>query len=253
MLHILRPEIFQSGKDGNGDGMQSFLKSIHLETREKDAFVVHALFSLICILMIVAPVNVRTGIRLFVLVIVYDLILVFVGWFRKDRDWLQLWIFVSILSLFQVFPDWFLSAQLKILVFPEDGLFKIGTVSGYMMGLWTIPLFIIVFVGEQMEKRFSSGKAALGVGFLSLIMFGGSEQTLWMLESWYARNVTMVGHVAIYILIPEIILGLATWYGYKMVKSRNVLYKTIAAFGIMQLYLGSAAYFYFVLETLVRS
>jgi hypothetical protein len=45
--------------------------------------------------------------------------------------------------MLQIWPDWFLSAQLEILVFPEDGLFKIGTVSGYMLFLWAIPFFII--------------------------------------------------------------------------------------------------------------
>lgn len=231
--------------------MQTFLRSIGFTTQERDAVVVHVLFILISILLISAPITIRSGVRLFVLVVVYNLILMFVGWLRKDDEWLQLWIFSAILSVFQVFPDWFLSAQLDILVFPEDGLFKIGTVSGYMLGLWTIPIFMILFVGEQIEKRYSPGKAVLVVAVLSLIIFGGSEQTLWMLDSWYAKNITMVGHVALYILVPEIILGLAAWYSYRIVKNQNLLHKVVAAFVVMQLYLGSAVSFYFLLEKLI--
>ncbi len=231
--------------------MQTFLRSIGFTTQERDAVVVHILFILISILLISAPISIRSGVRLFILVAVYNLILMFVGWIRKDDEWLQLWIFSAILSVFQVFPDWFLSAQLDILVFPEDGLFKIGTVSGYMMGLWTIPLFMILFVGEQIEKRYTQGKAVLVVAALSLIIFGGSEQTLWMLDSWYAKNITMVGHVALYILVPEIILGLAAWYSYKIVKNRNLLHKVVAAFVVMRLYLGSAVSFYFLVEKLI--
>ncbi|RPJ81485.1 MAG: hypothetical protein EHJ94_04340 [Deltaproteobacteria bacterium] len=231
--------------------MQTFLKSIGFTTRERDAVVVHILFILISILLISAPMNIRSGVRLFVLVVVYNLILAIVGWLRKDDEWLQLWMFSAILSVFQVFPDWFLSAQLDILVFPEDGLFKIGTVSGYMMGLWTIPLFMILFVGEQIEKRYSQGKAVQVVALLSLMIFGGSEQTLWMLDSCYAKNVTMVGHVALYILIPEIVLGLAAWYGFRIVKNRTLLHKAVVAFAVMQLYLGSAALFYFLVEKLI--
>jgi hypothetical protein len=231
--------------------MQTFLRSIGFTTQERDAVVVHVLFILISILLISAPITIRSGVRLFILVVVYNLILMFIGWLRKDDEWLQLWIFSAILSVFQVFPDWFLSAQLDILVFPEDGLFKIGTVSGYMMGLWTIPLFMILFVGEQIEKRYSKEKAVLVVAALSLIIFGGSEQTLWMLDSWYAKNITMVGHVALYILVPEIILGLAAWYSYKIVKNQNLFHKVVAAFVVMQLYLGSAVSFYFLLEKLI--
>lgn len=233
--------------------MQSFLKSMQLETSEKDALVIHAVFSLICVLLLAAPMGLRSGIRMMILVIGYSIILAGVGWYRRDRDWISLWAFSAILSVFQVFPDWFLSAQLNILVFPEDGLFKIGTVSGYMAGLWTIPLFIIVFAGNRLEARYSTATASLGVGILSLVIFGGSEQTLWMLESWYARNVTMAGHVALYILFPEILLGLAAWFGYKIVKNRGLVWKTGAAFCVMQLYLGSACFWYFFLEKIVFS
>lgn len=233
--------------------MQSVSESIHLETSDKDALIVHAVFSLICVVLLAAPIGLPSGVRMMILVVVYSLILAGVGWFRDDRDWIDLWLFSAILSLFQVFPDWFLSAQLNILVFPEDGLFKIGTVSGYMMGLWTIPLFIIVFAGNRIEKRYSAPKAVMGVSILSLVIFGGSEQTLWMLESWYAQNVTMVGHVALYILIPEILLGLAAWSGYRAVKNRSLVQKTIVASCIMQLYLGSASFFYFILEKVVWS
>ncbi len=89
-----------------------------------------------------APVNIKPGIRMLFLVIIYNLAILLYGGWRKYDDWSNLWVFAFILSIFQVFPDWFLSAQLNILVFPEDGLAKIGTVSGYMAGLWTIPIFL---------------------------------------------------------------------------------------------------------------
>ena len=66
------------------------------------------------------------GIKLFILVLSYNLLIPLVGLFRKNSDWIKLWIFVFLISLFQIFPDWFLSAQLNILVFPEDGFFKIA-------------------------------------------------------------------------------------------------------------------------------
>lgn len=64
----------------------------------------------------------------------------------------RIWKFLVPLSILMVFPDWFLSAVLQTLVFPEDGFLKIGTVSGYMAGLWAIPLFICVYTGIKLEE-----------------------------------------------------------------------------------------------------
>jgi NADH:ubiquinone oxidoreductase subunit 2 (subunit N) len=154
--------------------------------------------------------------------------------------------------LFQIFPDWFLSAQLNVLVFPEDGLFKIGSVSGYMIGLWTIPLFIICFIGVKIKEQYSHISALVIVGLISLGIFAIAEQTLWMLQSWYPQNVTLLfDHLAVYIIIPEVILGLSTFYYYEKMKSEHIILVIIVAFGIMLLYLGSASFFYFLFEKII--
>jgi hypothetical protein len=75
---------------------------------------------------------------------------------------------------------------------------------------------------------------------------------VWMLPSWYARNVAMAGHTALYIIIPEIILGVSCLYCYERVREKSHLVKIPGAFLVMQLYLGSAALFYFVIERLIR-
>ena len=167
---------------------------------------------------------------------------------RGYEDWVNLWLFAMILSLFQIFPDWFLSAQLGILALPEDGLFKIGTVSGYMGGLWVIPITLIVYIGRRIETRFSTPKAYFAVGLASLLIFGGSEQTSWMISAWHAQNVIMVGGTAIYILIPEIILGLSSFFCFQQIEISPHWLKIPAGFLLMQLYLGSAVFFYFIIE-----
>jgi hypothetical protein len=122
---------------------------------------------------------------------------------QRHQEIFNIWLFSFILSLFQIWPDWFLSSELNILVFPEDGLFKIGTVSGYMLGLWTIPFFILIYVGIRCKEKYSGKTLYLIIASSSLIIFGFAEATMWMLQSWYAQNVTTIlGHVAIYIIIP---------------------------------------------------
>ena len=218
---------------------------------EKDAIIIHGIFSLLCVIVLFAPLNQEIGIRMLALVIIYNLIMPLWGLIRKDSNLINLWLFALILSLLQVFPDWFLSEQLNVLVFPEDGCFKIGTVSGYMAGLWAIPIFIIVFIGERVYIRHSNKSAYAAVALTSLILFAGSEQILWMLPSWHAQNVSMIGHIAIYIIMPEIFLGLAAYFAYQHISKMSHLYKVPAAFSVMLFYLGSAAFFYFLIEQII--
>jgi len=122
-----------------------------LTEMERDFVIVHLIFSIICGIVLSIP-GMPIGIKLFILVIVYNIIIPLVGLWRKYTDWLNIWLFAFILSMLQIWPDWFLSAQLEVLVFPEDGLFKIGTVSGYMLFLWAIPFFIILFIGHSVNE-----------------------------------------------------------------------------------------------------
>jgi hypothetical protein len=226
--------------------MKKFLSNI--EEEERDALLVHLVFVIACLLIILFPMGIPIGLKLFILVILYNLLILVVGVLQNYKEWVKIWIFVFILSLLQIFPDWILSAEFNVLVFPEDGLFKVGTVSGYMLGLWVVPLFIIIFVAKQLQERYSRKGAYISVILLSLTIFGLSEQLMWMLQSWYAQNVIMIGHVALYIVIPEIILGLSAYFGYELIKDKHHLFKIPVAFLIMILYIGNAIFHYFIIE-----
>ena len=218
----------------------------------RDFIIVHLIFIGLCFAVLIIPIPIAIGIKLFILVASYNLLIPLVGLFRKDSEWVKLWVFVFLISLFQIWPDWFLSAQLNILVFPEDGLFKIGTVSGYMVGLWAIPLFLLCFIGLKLQENYSHLKALIVVGLISFNIFVFSEQTMWMLQSWYPQNVTLFfDHLAVYIIIPEVILGLSTFYYFQKAKNQHYLMLIVIAFGIMLLYLGSASFFYFLFEKVI--
>jgi hypothetical protein len=215
---------------------------------EKDAILIHLAFVVSCVLIILLPLGIEIGVKLFILVLIYNLLVIIVGIWQGHKTWLYTWLFIILISLFQIWPDWILSAEFNVLVFPQDGLFKIGDVSGYMAGLWVIPLFMILFVSQQFQERYSKKIGYLSVVLTSLLIFGLSEQLMWMLQSWYAQNVVMIGHIALYIIIPEIILGLSTYYLYEMIEEKNHIYKLPASFIVMILYLGSAVFFYFLIE-----
>ncbi len=218
---------------------------------EKEFIYVHILFVIICVVVLLAPIPFLIGVKLFILVLTYNIFVVLIGFVRKYSIWLKLWFFVFLVSLFQIFPDWFLSAQLNILVFPEDGFFKIGTVSGYMLGLWAIPLFIISFIALRIKERYTLNKAYIITILLSLVIFGIAEQSMWVF-SWYPQNVTLIfEHLAIYIIIPELILGFSTLYFFNQFVESKYYIKIVLAFLIMLLYLGAASFFYFLIEKII--
>ncbi len=218
---------------------------------ERDTVILHMVYSVLSLAVLLIP-GVETGIKLFILVAVYIIALPVTAKLRGYDLWINIWLFALILSVFQVFPDWFLSHQLGVLVFPEDGFVKIGTVSSYMAGLWAIPVFIIVYASVRVGERVSPRSGYWTAALMAMVIFGASEETVWMLPSWYARNVVMVSHTAVYIIIPEIILGVSCLYAFKQIREKKNWIKIPAAFLVMLLYLGAAAFFYFVVERLVR-
>ncbi len=214
-------------------------------------FVFFVSFGIISLLTM-RYVNLETGIKFASLTALFHIVLVILS---KTFRWFtpfQIWKFLFPLSVFLVFPDWFLSDVLGVLVFPEDGFFKIGTVSGYMAGLWAIPLFILVYTGIKLEERsVSIIGTCLWVASLSLVVFGGAEATSWMLNSWYAQNVTKVSGMAIYVLIPEMILGVVTYLAYQGFSQSHFLIQMSIGFLIMIQYLGSLTFFYLLIERIL--
>ena len=220
-----------------------------LSQEEFDALIVHLLFSIQCVLVLLFPLDVPLGIRMVILVLSYNILIPAVGKYRGYSDWIDMWIFSFALSLFQFFPDWFLSEQLDILIFPDDGFVRIGTVSIYMLGLWTIPVFMILFTGIKSKLRYSGRTVYFIVGTIAFLIFTSSE--LFLYTSWHAQNVLMISNVAVYIIIPEILFGLTSFWMYLQIRDKDIFKKIFAAATIMVFYLGNAALSYFILERII--
>ncbi|MEQ8350649.1 MAG: hypothetical protein RH862_04150 [Leptospiraceae bacterium] len=216
-----------------------------------------AIFAALCAGTLLIPVP--AGWHFLLLVLFFALLFGGFSFLNRERfpELWAIWLFSTIVSIFQVLPDWFLSAVLGVLVFPEDGVLKIGTVSGYMAGLWAIPFFFILlsgrlyqgaFTSEQWLSHGSEFKAALLCGFVGLLIFAASEASLWMLGSWYARNVSMVGHVAVYVLLPEFMLGFFLYQHFHLSQNKPWFYWIFNGFKISLLYTGALALSYLLME-----
>ena len=158
-----------------------------------------------------------------------------------DRASLAIWRFLVPLSVFMVLPDAFLAAHLRVLVFPDTGAPFAGPVPLFMAGLWVIPLFLVIHAGERW--------GASGAAVASFVIFTLAEATLWMVPVWEAQDVARIGHVALYLLVPETVLGLSAWLAWRATRTAGPGLQTAAAAAVMILYLGNCALFWFLLES----
>jgi hypothetical protein len=211
----------------------------------------HAAFAGVCALALAAPVGVAPGPRMAALVLGYHLAFLAFARARGRADWLDLWAFLLPLSLLQVLPDWFLSAQLGVLVFPEDGLPKLGTVAPYMAGLWVIPLLVTLLIARAVDRRYGAAAGLLAAGGVAVTIFAGAEATMWAIPAWHARGVFTVLHIAVYVLPAELALGMAAHVAYAAVEGRRLPAKLVAALAVMLLYTGALSVSYLVIERVI--
>jgi hypothetical protein len=220
----------------------------------QDALALHAAFSVLAALALTVPVG-PVGWRLLACVAAYNVALPLVGWWRGHRWWADAWLFLFPLSALQILPDWFLSAVLGTLVFPDTGCPRVGgVVPVFMGGMWAIPLFAAVFAGVHAARRRPPGASAIAAGYaaasaIALLLFVGSEALMWRIPVWYAQNVAWVSHhVALYVVAPEVVLGAATLHAFLHTRGAGIGTRLLAAATVMTIYVGSLALSFLFIE-----
>ncbi|MHA3964438.1 MAG: DUF6989 domain-containing protein [Candidatus Thorarchaeota archaeon SMTZ1-45] len=218
----------------------------------REFFVTHIIFAILTAMTLLIPVTAPISAKLLIVVIIYNGLVMLQGLRIGFEEWMSIWTFSFILSLLMVFPDWYLSETLGALQFPVDGFPMIGgAIPIYMAGLWTMPFFIIVFTGVQVQQRKSGKLAFIVVSILTVLIFVLAELTLVYLPSWSATVSGMTGNLAWYIIIPELFLGLSTFISYKIIKDKKIWMKLAGAFAVMIFYIGNTSFFFFLIETLL--
>jgi hypothetical protein len=226
---------------------------ISSEQSIKDFVLLHIIFAILAATTLLVPIPTATiSGKMLLLVLVYNGLIIVEFINKGYDDWKGIWVFVFILSILMVFPDWYLAETLGALQFPDDGFPMIGgAIPIYMAGLWVIPFFIILFIGEEMRRRKSVGHAYIIVSILSVLIFTIAELTLVYLPSWTATVTGMIGNLAWYIIIPELVLGLSIFIFYDFTKHRKIWQRIVGALTVMILYIGNASFFFFLIETLL--
>lgn len=205
---------------------------MHLGVRE--ALIFHVVFFIAASVTLWWIPPATLGCALLWLTIAYHIGLL--GWalLRAQTEWLTLWLFLLPLSVAQLLPDWALVAITKTLVFPDHGIARLGgAVPLYLAGMWTMLLFPIVLVAQSTRHPF------LIAALLGFVLFAIAEWAARPLQLWYAQNVAMVGGVALYVLVAEVLLVLATLRAYRQHRRDGIAARFFAALGVSVFYAGA--------------
>lgn len=205
----------------------------------------HLLFIPPALLLFLLPI--ALGKSIFFAVILYHILFHVYATYYNISEWKWIYIFLAPLSFFLVFPDLFLSNFLGVLVFPNSGFFHWISVSDYMAGMWVIPLFLSLQFGKEISKKYGDTIGALGSGIFALLLFTLSEEICAYIPIWYAQKVQMISRVAIYVIIPEGILGYTVYWMYEKVRG-NIPMSLVGGFLTSMVYTGSLVFFFYFTE-----
>lgn len=210
----------------------------------REALWFHLLFFAISALVLFFTQGATFGKGLLILTLGYNIALPLYALARGHGDWLKLWMLVLPLSCGQVLPDWALVQIAGVLSFPDHGVYRIGgAVPIYFMGLWIMLLFPVTLVSDSFRSRYFTA------GVLSLLLFGLAEWAAQPLQLWQPHNVRTLGGVAIYVLVPEVFLGVMTLKAYRNTRGDGIIQQMFSAFAVNLLYTGAL----FIGLLLVRS
>ena len=202
-------------------------------------------FTLVLLAALTVPLG-PVGPRVAVAVLAFHLGWVVLG--RRDPELADLWATLAPMSALFVLPDWFLSAGLGVLRFPADGFPDLGPVTGYMAGLWAVPFLASVVAGRWVAAQRGFAAGALAASAVCLLLLVVGETVAWRVPVWEAVGVRQLGHVALYLLPAEALLGASVFVAAHLARGRGVLTRLGLGLLVAQLYAGGLALGYLLVE-----
>jgi hypothetical protein len=200
----------------------------------REALWFHALYFAVAAAVLLAMHGPHLGASVLWLTIAYNLAIPALGLARGHTEWLWLWLFLVPLSMAQVLPDWALAGVAHMLVFPDLGSPRIGgEVPVYFMGLWMTLLFPVTLIAGAERHPY------VAAGWLALPMFAFCEWFAPQLQLWYNRDVVHVGTMAVYPLVPEMMLAMTTLWAYRTLRSAGTVARDAGALAVSVFYAGA--------------
>lgn len=195
----------------------------------------HVAFAVVAAIVLLVPAG-ELGVRVLALVVGYNVALPITAKGTGDQRLWHMWTVLAPMSVLMVLPDWFLGAVLGSIVFPNTGSPYIGTMPLFMAGMWTIALLPVCMLGRQVEDGRGPRAGFVTAAGAGLALFTVAELLAPGLPLWHPVGVTTVAGVAVYVLLPELGLCLAT---YALVRVRHGLAATVGGIvAVPFMYLG---------------
>jgi hypothetical protein len=116
-----------------------------------------------------------------------------------------------------------------------------------MAGMWVIALFPLVVLGAWVEQRSDARAALAAVAVGGLTFFFVAEALAPLVPLWEPVGVAMLGPVAAYVLLPEMVLSVAAWLLVRGADRRPLAWTAAGVVALPFLYLGMLATSYQVL------
>lgn len=198
------------------------------------------------------PIDISLGAKQNIMVIAFYVSFITLSYIRKYKKWIDLIEYLLPVSIFFIIPDWFLSDKLGVLAFPIKSNINFGTVPSYLVGMWSISLFLLVYSClTYYEKSNDILKRNLLIVGLSFFIFILSDETLWQLSLWHYKDVKAYGHLPYFMLLPNLLIGFHVYYAYQFVSKKSIIYKIAAAFITMFIRFALIAGSYYIVEVLL--
>lgn len=218
---------------------------------DRDLFVFHAAFLGFSAAIMALPMEMPAGQRLLILLGTYHVAFPLVAWRLGHREWVRMWTFLAPLSALLFYPQLVLSVEYAAVVFNATGAPEIARVPLYAGLLWTIPLLMVVYGGRRLARFLGAGWSTLLVGGLSAAVVYAAESLNARVDLWYAQHVLLLGDVAVYAIVPNILLGVGAWAVYEATRRRHAVLRVGSAFVTMLTYQGALTASYFLFERIL--
>lgn len=200
----------------------------------------HGVFALVAVAVLLLPVP-SLGMRVLLLVVGYNIALPVLARRTGDRRLWTTWCVLAPLSVLMILPDWFLSAVLGSITFPDTGSPFIGTMPWFMAGMWVIALLPVMMTALSVEDARGVKAGFLTAAVFGLALFTAAEFIAPAIPLWEPIGVAQVAGVAVYVLLPELGLCLATYELVRNVGARPVPLTVGMIVAIPFMYLGMLA------------
>lgn len=170
----------------------------------------HGVFALVAVAVLLVPVP-SLGMRVLLLVVGYNIALPLLARRTGDQRLWRTWCVLAPMSVLMVLPDWFLSAVLGSITFPDTGSPYIGTMPWFMAGMWVIALLPVMMAAMDVENARGTTAGFLTAAIAGLALFTVAEWFAPAIPLWEPVGVAQIAGVAVYVLLPELGLCIATY------------------------------------------